>query len=340
MAASPLLQVDHLSAEYTARTGTVRAVEDVTFSLFSGEVLGVVGESGSGKSTLALALAGLLDRPGRVVEGEITFNGLTLSELDERQWRSIRGRQIGLIFQSPDSTFNPIAPIGRHLEEAIAAHRPASAGELRAFAKDALALVKMPRLDAVLGSYAFELSGGMCQRAALALALALRPTLVIADEPTSSLDLLAQAEITTLLSELRTTLRLSMIVISHDIGLIARLADRVAVMYAGRIVEIGLAEDVLSRPRHPYTKGLLASLPRLERRPRPLRAIPGHLSSAGVPAEGCSFAPRCTWAEPLCGTGSAPQSRALCQHWAVACWKAEATGEPHADRSQVEEPVP
>lgn len=269
-----LIEVSNLAIDYRLPRGVLRAVDDVSFRVEDGEVLGIVGESGSGKSTLATALLGLLDFSGRVVSGSIRFQGRDLTEYGEREWRELRGRRLGMIFQSPQDTFSPTATIGRHIEEALRTHYRLGAAEARGRALEALDLVKMPRATEVMKSYAFELSGGMCQRAALALALALEPAVLVADEPTSSLDLLAQTEIARLLDELRTRIGLSMIVISHDIGLIGRLCDRVAVMQRGSMVEIGPVSEVLRSPSHRYTRNLLSSVIRLEADPQPRMVCP------------------------------------------------------------------
>lgn len=265
-----LIEVDNLTIEYGLPRGVLRAVEGVSFSLSEREVLGIVGESGSGKSTLASALLGLLDFSGRIVSGGVRFEGREVTSLDEGAWRGLRGKRVGAIFQSPQDTFSPTATIGRHIEEALRTHSALSASAARLRALEALDLVRMPRSSEVMKSYAFELSGGMCQRAALALALALEPAVLVADEPTSSLDLLAQVDIARLLDDLRARLGLSMIVISHDIGLIGRLADRVAVMHQGRMVEIGAAASVLSAPGHAYTERLLSSVIGLTEEPHPV----------------------------------------------------------------------
>lgn len=265
-----LIEVDDLTIEYGLPRGVLRAVEGVSFSLGEREVLGIVGESGSGKSTLASALLGLLDFSGRIVAGGVRFEGRDVTSLDEGAWRGLRGKRVGAIFQSPQDTFSPTATIGRHIEEALRTHSALSASAARLRALEALDLVRMPRSSEVMKSYAFELSGGMCQRASLALALALEPAVLVADEPTSSLDLLAQVDIARLLDDLRARLGLSMIVISHDIGLIGLLADRVAVMHQGRMVEIGAAASVLSAPRHAYTERLLSSVIGLAAEPHPV----------------------------------------------------------------------
>ncbi len=260
-----MIRIDDLSVDYALSQGCLRAVDSVSLALADGEALGIVGESGSGKSTLAAAVLGLLDASGRIVGGGIRFRERDMASFTATEWRTVRGRQIGAIFQSPQDSFNPARTIGRHFEEALRAHFALTAATARKRALAALDLVQMPRASEIMQNYAFELSGGMCQRAALALALALEPELLIADEPTSSLDLLAQVEIARLLEDLRQRLRLSMMVISHDMGLIGRLTDRVAVMHRGRVVEAGATRAVFMKPAHAYTDRLLSSIIGLER---------------------------------------------------------------------------
>jgi ABC-type dipeptide/oligopeptide/nickel transport system ATPase component len=273
-----MIRIDDLSVEYVLPRGRLLAVDGVSLALADGESLGIVGESGSGKSTLAVAVLGLLDASGRIAGGAIRFRGRDTATFGEEEWRTIRGRRIGAIFQSPQDSFNPARTIGWHFEEALRAHFPLASAAAKKRALEALDLVQMPRAAEVMQSYAFELSGGMCQRAALALALVLEPELLIADEPTSSLDLLAQVEIARLLEDLRRRLRLSMMVISHDMGLIGRLADRVAVMHRGRLVETGTTREVFMKPAHAYTDRLLSSLIGLEREPAPM-SIPDSASA-------------------------------------------------------------
>ena len=265
MTKTPLLSVSHLKSYYFSAQGLIRAVDGVSLDLYRGDILGIVGESGSGKSTLALSLLGLLDPPGRIEEGGIQFQGEDLPTLDEAGWQGIRGKKIGMIFQSPEGSFNPISTIGRQISEALQTHRSLSRKKADKEAEMALARVWMPQPEEVFERYPFEISLGMCQRASLALALSLNPSILIADEPTASLDIVSQAEMARLFSELQETRNLSMIIISHDLGLVRTIADRVAVMHAGKIVEEGPTEQVLEAPRHPYTQGLVSSELRLDR---------------------------------------------------------------------------
>ena len=259
MSAPDMLEMRNLTVEYALGSRRHRAVDGVNLQLPAGSTLGIAGASGSGKTTVALSLMGLLDRRVARVTGSIRLDGRELTTLPEAGWRSVRGRRIGAIFQSPTGTFNPTMTIGQHLEEAIRRHFDQTGAAARTRAIEALERVGMPRAPEVLRSYAFELSGGMCQRAAIALALAPEPALLIADEPTSSLDLIAQVEICKLLKTLNVEFGLSMIVISHDLGLIGQMAQDVAVMRGGQVVESGAVDDVFREPQHAYTRQLLGA---------------------------------------------------------------------------------
>ncbi len=318
-----LLSVSNLKSGYFTRHGTISAVDGVSFDLCHGHTVGIVGESGSGKSTLALSLLGLLERPGRVVEGKSSFAGKNLRTLNEKEWSAVRGRQIGMIFQSPESSFNPLATLGQQMCEALMTHQGLSQASALEKAERALAMVGMPRPREILKSYAFELSGGMCQRAALGLALSLNPALLLADEPTASLDVLAQEEMIGLFKEMQKRLNLSMIIISHDLGLIGKLAERTLVMYAGKIVEAGPTWQVLGTPRHPYTRGLLACQPRLDLEPQPIPAMTGAPPSLDKQITGCRFAPRCRWAGSRCMSDDAFQLRPVLANHHVACVKSK-----------------
>ncbi|SCY03551.1 peptide/nickel transport system ATP-binding protein [Nitrosospira sp. Nl5] len=317
--AEPLLSVRNLKCHYMTGPGVVRAVDGIDLDVGAGEIVGIVGESGSGKSTLALSVLGLLDRPGRIVEGTISFKGNDLQALSEDGWRQVRGRRISMIFQSPEASFSPTATIGRQMTEVLRVHRGMNGHAAKAAAEHMLTKVGMPRPAKILESYPFELSGGMCQRAALALAISLQPELLLADEPTVSLDLLAQAEITQLLMDMRHQYQLAMIIISHDLGLVSRMADRVVIMYAGRIVESGPAIRVLQSPRHPYTQALLASIPQLEAQPRAISALPGRTPDMTAPVTGCTFFPRCDKAGERCSRAQPPLVAVEVDQLA-ACW--------------------
>lgn len=321
-----LLSVRNLCIQYSATVhSTVRAVNGINLDIFPGEIIGIVGESGSGKSTLALSLLGLLDNSGHIVQGEMRFRGVDLRGLDESGWQKIRGRQIGMIFQSPEASFNPVSTIGQQIQETLLqTYRNMRKDEARIAAKAVLTTAGMPRAAEVLECYPFELSGGMCQRAALAMAVSLQPALLLADEPTAALDLLAQLEITHLLVEMNRLKGLSMMVISHDLGLIARIASRVMIMYAGRIVESGPVAQILQTPRHPYTQGLLASMPQLEEHPPPFLAmLPGQAPDMMYPVAGCTFLPRCERAGERCREEQ-PVMVSLQTGRYVECWYPDA----------------
>jgi oligopeptide/dipeptide ABC transporter ATP-binding protein len=299
----PLLQVEGLRTVFPLRTralprgseasrGEAAAVDDVSFTLGRGETLGLVGESGSGKSVTALSIIRLVVPPGRIAAGRIALDGQDLLALDERAMRKIRGRRIGFVFQEPMVALNPVYTIGYQIRETLAVHGLARGAAARRRAVELLDAVRVPDPERRANEYAHQLSGGLRQRAMIALALAGEPSLVIADEPTTALDVTVQAEILDLLREMRRSFHLSLLLITHDLGVIAEMADRVAVMYAGRIVETAPVADLFARPLHPYTRGLLASIPGREDGAR-LRAIPGVVPPLGQLPPGCAFAPRC-----------------------------------------------
>ena len=287
-----LLSVEHLTTVFDLPSGPVPAVNDVSFEIRQGETLGVVGESGSGKSATAFSIMRLVQPPGRVSAGAIRFKGRNLLALTEREMRSVRGAEISLIFQEPMTALNPVFTIGDQLRETLLVHGKATRGDVAARAVEWLDAVRIPDAAARANDYPHQLSGGMRQRVLIAMALACRPALVIADEPTTALDVTIQAQILDLLREMKSTLNLSLLLITHDLGVIAETADRVAVMYAGRIVEQGAVRDVFRRPQHPYTRGLLASMPGGAPGTR-LRAIDGTVPMLGDLPPGCAFNPRC-----------------------------------------------
>ena len=318
---NPLLKIHHLSVSYATAGEPLHAVKDVSFEIARGETLAMIGETGCGKSTVALALLGLLGSPARFESGEIVFEERPLQHLSESEWRNVRGSKIGFVFQNPRSTFNPVLTVDKHLTETLRAHRKISRREARDAAVAVLAEVGIPDPLFFMGRYPSELSGGMCQRAAIALAICNRPQLLVADEPTSALDPSIQAQILDLLKDLKHRQGLALLLISHDLALVSEFADLVAVMYLGRIVEAGRREDILARAAHPYTRALIECLPDLKRRRERLATIPGTPGGSGRLLPGCGFAPRCSSAEPACSAG-APPVRTLSQtHWA-ACIKA------------------
>ena len=303
----PLLEIDNLQTHFFTAGGTVRAVDGVSYSVAPGETLGVVGESGCGKSVTALSILRLVaDPPGRIVGGAIRFAGKNLLELGEREMEAVRGNDISMIFQEPMTSLNPLMTVGRQISEAIVLHQGLSQRDAMDRAIEMLRRVHIPEAERRVHAYPHQLSGGMRQRAMIAMALSCNPKLLIADEPTTALDVTIQAQILDLMRELQDTLGTAIVLITHDMGVVAENADRVVVMYAGRKVEEANADDLFEQPVHPYTKGLLGSLPNLEvaahtgsRRPR-LTEIKGMVPSlAGLP-QGCSFAPRCVFAPEEC----------------------------------------
>jgi oligopeptide/dipeptide ABC transporter ATP-binding protein len=292
---SALLEVRGL----TVRFGPWAVVEDVAFSVAPGEVVAIVGESGSGKSMTALALMRLVPEPG-VVTGTALFEGRDLITLPEREMRQVRGARIAMIFQEPMTSLNPVFTVGHQITEALAWHTELSGTTARAEAARLLSLVEIPNAAERLGAYPHELSGGMRQRVMIAMALACRPALLIADEPTTALDATVQAQIIDLLRRLRAELGMAVILITHDLGVVSDFADRVAVMYAARIVETARSEALFAEPRHPYTEGLLASLPRLDTTAERLASIPGQVPPPFALPRGCRFAPRCAYAKAPC----------------------------------------
>ena len=292
MSATSLLSVEHLTTVFDVSSGPALAVDDVSFEIRQGETLGLVGESGSGKSVTAFSIMRLVQAPGRIRSGRVLFRGRNLLELPEREMRKIRGAEVALIFQEPMTALNPVFTIGDQIREALLVHGATTKRRAQANAIELLEAVRIPAAASRVDDYPHQLSGGMRQRVLIAMALACRPSLVIADEPTTALDVTIQAEILDLLREMKTALGLSLLLITHDLGVIAGTADRVAVMYAGRIVEMGQMRDVFRHPQHPYTRGLLASIPGGAPGQR-LRAIDGTVPLLGALPPGCAFNPRC-----------------------------------------------
>jgi oligopeptide/dipeptide ABC transporter ATP-binding protein len=302
-----LLQVRHLSTAFRTEEGTFNAVEDVSFDLNAGEVLGIVGESGSGKSVTALSLLRLIpDPPGRIVSGEIRFAGENLLEASDRRMRQIRGGEISMIFQEPMSSLNPVFTVGDQIVETIRYHERTSARAARARAIELLDRVGMALPAQRLDEYPHQLSGGMRQRAMIAIALSCSPRLLLADEPTTALDVTIQAQILELLRELQEEFKMTVVLITHDLGVVAQYVDRVLVMYAGRVIEEAGVDDLFAEPRHPYTEGLLKSIPSLEKEKIRLEAIKGVVPSPFELPPGCRFRPRCAYAKPPCDASDPP----------------------------------
>jgi peptide/nickel transport system ATP-binding protein len=290
---APLLEVKNLRVEFNARRGTLVAIDDVSFDIAPGEVLGVVGESGAGKSITGTAIIGLLEPPGRVAGGQILLEGSRIDNLAPEAMRKIRGRRIGAIFQDPLTSLNPLYTVGYQIIETILTHLPMNAAQARARAIELLGEVGIPAPERRIDHFPHQFSGGMRQRVVIALALCANPRLIIADEPTTALDVSIQAQIITLLKRLCREHGTAVMLITHDMGVIAETADRVAVMYAGRIAEIGPVQEVIHNPQHPYTVGLMGSIPAVGQDLERLPQIEGSMPRLNAIPEGCAFNPRC-----------------------------------------------
>jgi oligopeptide/dipeptide ABC transporter ATP-binding protein len=312
-----LLEVEHLSVALRTRTGLHKAVDDISFAVDTGEVIGLAGESGSGKTMTAMALFGLLP-PGAQVSGSIRLDGAELTSRSPREMRAVRGRQIAMVSQDPATSLHPILPIGTQLTEHMRHHLGLGKQEALARAAELLASVRIPDPEQALRSYAGQFSGGMRQRIAIAVALAAEPKLLVADEPTTALDVTVQAGILRLLDQLCRERGLAAIVITHDLGVMSAIANRVNVMYAGRLAEAGPTSTLLASPRHPYTRGLLDALPHPEAGQAPLVPIGGSPPSLGRVPDGCPFHPRCRWAQPSCATDR-PDAEPVTADHLLAC---------------------
>ena len=313
----PLVEVDDLHVRFSDRDETVWAVNGVSFALMPGEVLCIIGESGSGKSVTMRALMRLLPRQRAVINGRIRINQNDILALDERQLATVRGSTVAMVFQEPMTALDPVYTIGDQIAETVRRHERCSRKAARDRAFEILQLVKVPSPERRLDSYPHELSGGLRQRALIAMALSCRPRLVLADEPTTALDASVQIQILFLLRRLQRELGMGLIFVTHDLSVAAQIADKIAVMYAGRIVEFGAAGDVLLRPRHPYTMGLLASTLRDQLREQDIEAIPGHPPDLRLRPDGCSFAGRCKFARTACRAIVPPPHRVAAGH--AAC---------------------
>ena len=331
--AEPLLAISHLTTVFDTARGSVPAVDDVSFEIRAGETLGLVGESGSGKSVTALSIMRLVQPPGRIAGGRIAFNGRDLLAFSERQMQAVRGAEIALIFQEPMTALNPVFTIGNQIAETLIVHRRATRREAKARAIELLQAVRIPDPAARVGDYPHQLSGGMRQRVLIAMALACKPSLVIADEPTTALDVTIQAQVLDLLREMKAAFNLSLLLITHDLGVIAETADRVAVMYAGRIVETGPVRAIFRKPQHPYTRGLLASIPGGTPGNR-LRAIDGSVPLLGALPPGCAFNPRCPDRFHLCTSAPPPEYAVGPEHGARCYLHDVALGRPSSVDSQ------
>ena len=315
-----LVDIQHERLSFFTPAGEVKALNDVSIHLNDGEVLGIVGESGSGKSVTAYSLMGLTAYPGKLVGGTIDFNGHRINDLSEKEFRRIRGNEVSIIFQDPMTSLNPVYTIGNQIMEVILLHTDKNKEQARARAKELLELVGINEPEKRLKQYPHELSGGMRQRVMIAIALACEPKLLIADEPTTALDVTIQAQILELMMELKEKLGMAIIMITHDLGVVASMCDRIAVMYAGRIVEYGTTDDIFYNPKHEYTKGLLKSIPRLDAKEHerlvPIEGTPIDLLN---PPAGCPFAPRCSNCMKICLREMAPVTTFDDVHY-TQCW--------------------
>lgn len=316
----PTLSVRNLSVEFPTRHGTLTATRDITFDIYPGEILGMVGESGAGKSLTGMAVIGLLEPPGRLGAGEIYLHEQRIDNLPPKPRQRLRGKEIGAIFQDPLTSLHPLFTVGAQLVETICYHEKISSSAGRARALELLTAVGIPAPHLRIDHYPHQFSGGMRQRVVIALALAAKPALIIADEPTTALDVSVQAQITALLRRLCRDQGTSVLLVTHDMGVIAETADRVAVMYAGRIVEIGPVRDVLRHPSHPYTKGLMNAIPGLRERAARLNQIDGSMPRLHAMPSGCAFHPRCPQAGPRCTQTQPVLTQAPGAPTAAACW--------------------
>ena len=315
----PLLEVRHLRVEFPTRHGTLLALDDISFDIAPGEILGVVGESGAGKSLTGAAIIGLLEPPGRIAAGEIILEGQRIDQLPYEQMRAIRGRKIGAIFQDPLTSLNPLYTIGRQLVETIQTHLPLNAAQARKRAIQLLQETGIAAAESRIDQYPHQFSGGMRQRVVIALALAAEPKLIVADEPTTALDVSIQAQIISLLKRLCKEHGAAVMLVTHDMGVIAETCDRVAVLYAGRVAEIGPVRDVIHRPSHPYTTGLMGSIPSMGEERERLLQIDGAMPRLNAIPKGCAFNPRCGFVMDRCRT-ERPELMAATATQA-ACWR-------------------
>ncbi|KGX88139.1 ABC transporter ATP-binding protein [Pontibacillus litoralis] len=325
----PLLQIEGLCTSFFTDEGEIPAVDHIDFHINNGEILGVVGESGCGKSVTSLSIMGLVPSPpGKIKSGSILFQGEELVDASEQQMRSIRGDEIAMIFQEPMTSLNPLFKIGNQLIEAIRTHRNWKHKKCKLRAIEMLKLVGLPRAESLMNAYPHELSGGMRQRVMIAMAMLCDPKLLIADEPTTALDVTIQKQILQLMKKLNKTMETSIMLITHDLGVVAEVCDRVVVMYAGKIVEQTDCVTLFQNPKHPYTKGLLASVPNIRSKTDRLYSIPGNVPKPGSIQQGCRFAPRCELAMDQCFTETPPIYETEEKPHEVRCFLYDKEGEP------------
>ncbi|UCG45365.1 MAG: ABC transporter ATP-binding protein [Candidatus Bathyarchaeota archaeon] len=294
-----LLSIEGLKTYFFTEAGVVKAVDGISFSLMKGESLGLVGESGSGKTVTALSVLRIVPKPGKITGGKIEFSGKNLLKNTEKEMQQMRGSEIAIIFQDPSSSLNPVYTVETQLTDVVMAHQTVSRSEAKRKAIEILNLVGIPEAETRMREYPHQFSGGMKQRVAIARALACQPTLLFADEPTTNLDVTIQAQVLNLLNDLKKKLGMSLVMITHDMGVIAEMTSRIVVLYAGRVCEIAGTNELFERPKHPYTESLLAAVPRLDMR-KTLRVIPGNIPNLITPPSGCRFHPRCSYAKPAC----------------------------------------
>lgn len=320
----PLLKVSHLKTYFYTENNVIKAVDDVSFQINKGELVGIVGESGSGKSVTSLSIMRLIESPGKIVDGEIVFSGKNLLQLTERDMEQIRGNDLAMVFQEPLTSLNPVLTIGRQISETIRVHQNVSKQEARKRSIELLKLVKIPRPEKIYRSYPHTLSGGMRQRVMIAMALSCDPKLLMADEPTTALDVSIQAQILQLLKQLSQNVGAAVLLITHDLGVIAEMVDRVIVMYGGEIVETADVHTLFDEPKHPYTKGLLKSMLPFNTTEQNLYSIKGHVPQLGQMPRGCKFHPRCEYAMEIC-RAKEPVLKAVNDSGEVRCWLYEKT---------------
>ncbi|MFB3889312.1 MAG: ABC transporter ATP-binding protein [Candidatus Bathyarchaeia archaeon] len=326
-----LLEVSGLRTYFFTEAGVVKAVDGVSFHVKKGESLGLVGESGSGKTITALSVLRIVPKPGKTIEGIIKFNGENLLAKSEKEMQTIRGDQIAIIFQDPSSSLNPVFNIETQLRDILLAHTPMSKEDCRKKIIELLTIVGIPEAETRMREYPHMFSGGMKQRVAIARALALEPTLLFADEPTTALDVTIQAQVLDLLDDLKRKLGMSLVMITHDMGIIAKMTNRVVVLYAGNVCEIARTPDLYEKPKHPYTEALLAAVPRLDIR-KDLRVIPGNIPNLIEPPSGCRFHPRCKYAQKGCEEAVPtlvevePEHYVACHEWQKIQLRGESAG--------------
>jgi peptide/nickel transport system ATP-binding protein len=331
----PLLEITGLKTHFFTQDGTVKAVDGVSFEIGHGETLGVVGESGCGKSITSLSVMRLIERPGRIVDGQIRLNGENLLDKSAEEIRDIRGDQVSMIFQEPMTSLNPVFTCGDQISEAVQQHTAASPREGMERAIEMLTLVGIPDARRRAREYPHQLSGGMRQRVMIAMALSTDPDLLIADEPTTALDVTIQAQILEVMRDLRTKNRMAIMLITHDLGVVAEMADQVVVMYAGKVVERGDVRTIFATPHHPYTEGLLHSIPRLDTRVERLEVIKGTVPSPYNLPSGCLFKRRCPYRMPVCDT--APPFRQVGENHFSRCWLTPSREEPEVGANAPEQ---